>query len=999
MQDVQENDSSLSELSLDYKPKYKVFHELMTQRINKVLLVSSYYDNFILEEDGRLSDQIFEEFHSLNLRTLPNIIRVPSAKAALELLSMQEFDLVITMRRLGGDFDPFTLGKKIKQIQNIPVILLLTNSENIPYLPERSRREGIDRIFVWNGDSKVFVAIIKHLEDQMNVSNDTEIGLVRVIIVVEDSIRYYSLFLPLIYSEIMRQTHRLISEVINDYHNLLQMRARPKILLAETYEEAMDYYHTYKKYAIGIISDIRFSREGQIDPEAGLKFIQSVKEDNITLPIALQSSEDSNKVLATKLGVYFINKRSRHLLKRLRTFMLQYLGFGDFKFRLNDGTVVGCARNIMELYQQIAIVPGESLIYHGLHDHFSGWLMNRAEFDIALKLKPRKVAEFLSPEDLRKFLLLAIDSILSEKTEGVVHDFTRESHYPNIRFIRLRPGSLGGKGRGIAFLQFLLNSFLLADNLSEQVSIRIPKTFVIGTDEFDRFMEDNEHLYEIALSDTPDEELKQAFLRGILCSDLKDDLRFILETLTGPLSVRSSSLLEDSQYQPYAGIFETYFLPNNPKIQDMETRVSLLCDAIKLVYASLFLRQAKSYAESTGQSIEESKMAVVIQQVVGRARKGNLSYPSFSGVASSYNYYPISYLKPTDRITFLALGLGKIIVDGGQTIRFSPKYPEVSFFSTHEQLLNNSQKDFFAIDLIAKTTDFSQGEDSFLVKSNIFDAETEVLEEIADTYDYNDAVLRDGYYGNGAPVITFSRQLKYKTVPLAELIIKILQLGEAAMGCSVEIEFAGNFRKDLKKEATFYLLQIRPYTELSDLSIDEFKELPSEKLVITSNQVSGNRIIRNIQDIVFIKPEAFNKLQTLEMAEEISGVNRKLKESSIPFILIGFGRWGTFDKHLGIPVKWHNISGAQVIIEAGLEDFQVEHSQGSHFFQNIITANTPYFYVKYGSKDVCDWKWLNTKEFIVQDLHFVRHIRLSKPFLVVANGKSRTGFIAKPDLD
>ncbi len=999
MQDVQEKDFILPELNLDYKPKYKVFHELMTKRINKVLLVSSYYDNFILEEDGRLSDQIFEEFHSLNLRTLPNIIRVPSAKAALDFLLTQEVDLVITMKRLGGDIDPFTLGKRIKQIQNIPVILLLTNSENIPYLPEKSRREGVDRIFVWNGDSKVFVAIIKHLEDKMNVANDTEIGLVRVIIVVEDSIRYYSLFLPLIYSEIMRQTHRLISEVINDYHNLLQMRARPKILLAETYEEAMNYYQTYKNFVIGIISDVRFSREGQIDPEAGLKFIQSIKEDNVTLPIALQSNEDSNKVLAEHLGIYFIHKRSRHLLKRLRTFMLQFLGFGDFKFRLTDGTVVGYARNLMELYQQIEKVPGESLIYHGSHDHFSGWLMNRAEFDIAQKLKPRKVTEFFSPEDLRKFLLVAIDSILSEKTEGVVHDFTRESHYPNIRFTRLRPGSLGGKGRGIAFLQFLLNSFLLADDLSEEVSIRIPKTFVIGTDEFDRFMEDNEHLYEIALSDTPDDEIKQAFLGGTQCSDLKEDLRFILETLTGPLSVRSSSLLEDSLYQPYAGIFNTYFLPNNPKVQNMETRVNLLCDAIKLVYASSFLRQAKSYAESTGQSIEESKMAVVIQQVVGRARKGNLSYPSFSGVASSYNYYPISYLKPTDRIAFLALGLGKIIVDGGQTIRFSPKYPELSFFSTHEQLLNNSQKDFFAIDLAAETTDFSQGENSFLVKSNIFDAEREVLEDISDTYDYNDAILRDGYQGTGAPVVTFGRQLKYKTVPLAELITKVLQLGEAAMGCSVEIEFAGNFRKDAIKKTTFYLLQIRPYTELSDLDLEESVEFPMDKLVVTSNQVSGNRIIKNIQDIVFIKPEAFNKLQTLQIVEEINDVNQKLKDSNTPYILIGFGRWGTFDKHLGIPVKWYNISGAKVIIETGLENFQIEHSQGSHFFQNITTANIPYFYIKYGSEDVCDWKWLSRTEYLVQDLHFVRHIRLAKPFLVIANGKSRIGFIAKPDLE
>ncbi|MFX1284599.1 MAG: PEP/pyruvate-binding domain-containing protein [Promethearchaeota archaeon] len=981
------------DLSLDYKPKYRVFHDLMTKRINKVLLVSSYYDNFILEEDGRLSDQIFEEFHNLNLRTLPSITRVASAKEALKLVKEKEFDLIITMRRL-GDVDAFAFGQNIKKIRDIPVILLLNNASIIPYLPPLSKRQGIDQIFLWNGDSTVFVAIIKHLEDRLNVAHDTEVGLVRVIIVVEDSIRYYSLFLPLIYSELMKQTHRLISSGINDFYNLLQMRARPKILLACTYEEAMKYYQTYKRYVIGVISDVRFPRGGKVDKNAGLDFIKEVKTNNLTLPCALQSSELKNIQRAEELGAYFIHKKARRLLQNLRQFMLRYLGFGDFVFRLADGTVVGRAKNIMELYQAISVVPNESLIHHGSHDHFSGWLMNRAEFAIAQKIKPVKVTD-MTEEGLRQFLLDSINAILVEKSGGVVHDWDRESHHPAIRFTRLRPGSLGGKGRGIAFLQFLLNTFLLADELSLDVDIRIPKTFVIGTSEFDLFMQKNDELYDIALSDAPDKDIKESFLKAKISKSLENDLRYILQTLTGPLSVRSSSLLEDSQYQPFAGIFETYFLPNN---QDMDTRVKLLCDAIKLVFASSFLKKAKSYAETTDQSIEESKMAVVIQQVVGRKHPRDLSYPSFSGVASSYNYYPISYMKPTDRIAFLAVGLGKTIVDGGIALRFCPKYPEISFYSTHDQLLDNSQKDFFAIDLASTATDITEGEDSFLVKTSIFEADRELLSEVVDTYDYNDRALRSGYMGEGAPVVTFSKQLRYGTFPFATTISKILGLGEKAMGCSVEIEFAGNFQLIPKKRTTFYLLQIRPFIEQDELLSEEVISVPKSELLAFSSQISGNRIIKDIHDIVYVKPESFDKMKTQQMVREIDRINQRLRNQKVPYILLGFGRWGTFDRFLGIPVKWNHISGAQVLIETGLADFHVEHSQGSHFFQNITTANIGYFFIKYNSKkDFIDWDWLNSQKNIVIETEFIRHIRTKDPLLVMIDGRKREGIIVKPE--
>ena len=509
-------------------------------------------------------------------------------------------------------------------------------------------------------------------------------------------------------------------------------------------------------------------------------------------------------------------------------------------------------------------------------------------------------------------------------------------------------------------------------------------------------MEDNELLYEIALSDKEDEEIKRSFVKAKLDLSLISDLEHILKTLTGPLSVRSSSLLEDSQYQPFAGVFETYMLPNN---QDLKTRVKLLCSSIKLVYASSFMKQAKSYAESTGQSVEESKMAVVIQQVVGRKRPDNLSYPCFSGVATSYNYYPISYMKPEDRIVFLALGLGKTIVDGGLTHRFSPQYPEVSFYSTQDQTFLNSQKTFFAIDLASKSITFEKGEDSFLKKVSIFDAEPEILSRIADTYDYNDQVIRPGYHGSGAPLITFSNQLKYGLFPFARLLKKILSLGEQTMGSSVEIEFAGNFQHTPTKQTTFYLLQIRPYTQYDVTLVEEKKDLTKEDILVKSSLASGNRIIKNIYNIIYAKPEAFDKLKTQDMVPEIDSINNQLKNRGTPYILIGFGRWGTFDTSLGIPVRWNHISGAQVIIETGLEDFQIEHSQGSHFFQNITTANIGYLFVNINAKkDVINWEWLSEQES-VQETTYFRHIQVTKPFYVRIDGREREGIILKPSND
>ncbi|MHA1243204.1 MAG: PEP/pyruvate-binding domain-containing protein [Candidatus Heimdallarchaeota archaeon] len=977
-------------LYLEYKPKYKIFHELMAKRMRNVLLVSSIYDSFMLEEDGRLSDQIYEEFQNLNLRTLPRITRVSSAVEAIEILKERSFDLVVTMRRLGV-MDAFSFGKSVKEIQDIPVILLLNSVVEISYLQDRDKLEGIDRVFVWNGDSKVFVAIIKHLEDQINASFDIEKGHVKAFIFVEDSIRFYSLLLPELYGEIMRQTHRLITEGTNDFQDLLKMRIRPKILLAENYEEAMEFYEKYKENVMGVISDIEFPRNGKLDKNAGFTFTEKITKEFPNMPIILQSSKQKYQEKAESCGCFFIHKRSHGMLWDVRKWLLDCVGFGDFIFKTRKGAVVGKAKDIISFHKQISKVPIETLIFHGKNDHFSNWLSARGEFDIAHKLKPRKVSEF-SKKELRKFLLETIDDIVLEKTHGIINDFQRSNYHPNILFLRLRPGSLGGKGRGLAFLMFLLNTFLVQAEF-ENISVGIPRTIVIGTDEFDKFMEEN-NLYEFALSCASDQEIRDKFVKAKLSTTIRRDLKFLLKNLKTPLAVRSSSLLEDSAYQPFAGIFSTYMIPNNNS--DTVKNLEQLCTAIKLVFASPFLQLARSYAETISHTVEESKMAVVIQEVVGKEHE-NRFYPDFSGTAASHNFYPIGdTMKPEDRIAHLALGLGRIIVDGGATVRFSPKYPKINYYSTPDILLKQSQNKFYALDLSQKK--FEILEDDPFVFQYDFDAAIidETLTNIADTFDFNSNALSLGYYGTGSPVITFSKQLKLGIFPISKLLNKIMTMGEKAMGCSIEIEFAANFSSQKGEPHKFFVLQIRPFLQQELLTLEDTIEVEKEDMITYSTHVSGNLIKKNIRNVIFVKPETFDKMKTLEMLKEIDTLNAKLVDQKEEYILIGFGRWGTSDRFLGIPAKWNNINGAKTIIEAGLEDFQIDFSQGSHFFHNIVSSNIGFIHVRYNSEeDFVDWDWLK-KQKTIDDLKFVKHIRTNKPVTIRIDAQKGEGLIIKP---
>ena len=982
---------------LEYSPKYQTYRYLMQNRINEVLLVSSIYDSFIIEEDARLSDQIFEEFHNLNLRTLPHIFRATSVKQALGLLKERKFDLVITMRRL-GEINPLLFADQVKAIQDIPVVLLLNNSSELQYLPAKSlKNSNIDHTFVWNGNSTVFVAIIKLLEDRLNVDTDIITGDTRVIIVVEDSIRFYSLYLPVLYSEIMQQTQRLISEGANDYMSLLQMRSRPKILLASNYEQAWEMYKKYEDHLLGMITDIRFPRYDQLEDEAGFDLVRRIRKQAPTLPIMFQSSNEKNRKVAEELQGFFVNKNSHSLLQELRTFLLNFMGFGCFTFRLPDESIVGMADNLYELRDQLRKIPLESFVYHAQNDHFSGWLAARGEFAVARQVKPVKVSEFENKEDLRQLIISSVDDILQERM-GIIVDFDRDNYHTQSRFIRLRPGSLGGKGRGLAFLLFLRSSYNAGFRKEfPAVDIQVPQTVVIGTDEFDQFMLEN-GLYDYVAKAHEDLEIKERFLQSNLPGELWEDLRFIYEDLTNPLAVRSSSIFEDSLFQPFAGVFSTYMLPNSHP--DLEARINQIISAIKLVYASTYMKLARSYAETLGISLGESRMAVVIQEVVGQ-KHGERYYPDFSGTAASYNYYPLGkHLQPEDRIAFAALGLGKTVVDGGLSRRFSPKRPQVNIFASVEEEIKSSQRSFFAVRLSQdENINIERGEYSFLESCSLREAiEDQTLAEVADTYDPLGGRLTSGFWDEkaGSPVVTFNRQLKYSTFPLAEIINRVLQLGEKAMGCPVEVEYAGNFSPQKGEKSIFRLLQLRPFLEHEESMMIEELDLPAEDLLVSSSVVSGYRSITDIQDIIYVKPDDFDLTQTLEMVDEIMTLNRKLVEDSRPYILIGPGRWGTCERHLGIPVVWSDINGARVIMEVDLEDFQVDHSQGSHFFHNISSAGIPYFYVKYNSKsDFLDWDWLQAIE-PVQETTYFRHIRTNKPLTVIANGKKRSGLIIKP---
>ncbi|MFZ4563679.1 MAG: PEP/pyruvate-binding domain-containing protein, partial [Bacteroidales bacterium] len=921
----------MSQNALDPKKYYFIdtsFNLLMKRRIYQILLISSTYDSFMLEEDGRIDETIFMEYVSLNLRYPPQFLKVTSEEEAFEVLEDKRIELVISMLNIEKT-DTFDLAMRIKkQYPKIPIVVLTPFSREVNLKLAEKDLSAIDYVFSWLGNAGILLAIIKLIEDKMNIEQDVKQG-VQAILLVEDSIRFYSSYLPNIYKILLKQSKTFMTEGLNEHNKMLRMRGRTKILLATNYEEAVKMWEKYKNNLLGIITDICFMRAGETDKTAGIKFVEKVRAEDEYMPILFQSTDTEYEVLANDLKVGFLNKNSKTLAIELRNYITEYFSFGDFIFiDPKNGREITRAVDLKSLQDKIFEIPDDSLLYHMQRNHFSKWLNARALFPIAEMFREVSVTAFADDMDqAKRYLFDAITAFRINKAKGVIADFDRDRYDEYLQFARIGEGSIGGKARGLAFLDSLIKRNRLTDKY-EDIMITIPRTVVLGTDIFDEFMEEN-NLYEIALSDRSDKEILTRFVKARLPFRIHEDLYRFISCINNPIAIRSSSLLEDSHYQPFAGIYSTYMIPNikfNERVM-----IDKLSEAIKSVYASAYFKDSKSYMAATLNMIDEEKMGVVLQEVTGR-QYDNRFYPAISGVARSINFYPIAPEKSEDGIANIAFGLGKYIVDGGNGIRFSPKYPKkILQLSTPELALSETQKFFYALDLRPESFTPDIDETVNLMKLRISDAGSDnVLRLVASTFDYDSNQLREGTMGDGKRIITFSQLLNHGSFPLAEILTEVLEIGQREMNKPVEIEFAVNLDLPKGQPKVFSLLQIRPIAG-RDLTIDIRPEtIRKEDTLMISHTALGNGIIKEIRDLVYIKPNTFNASKSLEIAQLLEKLNDTFISNKKYYVLVGPGRWGSSDPWLGIPVKWPQISAARLIVESGLEHYRIDPSQGTH---------------------------------------------------------------------
>jgi len=969
------------------------FKYLMQNRIRNILVICSKYDFFMLEEDGRIDEQIFNEYVSLNLRYPPVFIQASTWQEASKVLKEQQIDLIITMLS-AGNIDPFELSRKIKShFPQKPIVVLTPFSREVLMRLHKEDLSAIDYVFSWLGHADILLAIIKLIEDKMNVEHDVlEVGA-QAIILVEDNIRFYSSYLPIIYKILFRQSKELMTEALNEHQMMLRMRGRPKILLATNYEMAHGFFQKYKNNLLGVISDISYKREGQLDPEAGIKLCKHIKKEDDRITILLQSSDVKYEAIAQSLNVGFINKHSKSILQDIKNFIIEYFCFGDFIFRMPGSLQeVTRASDLHSLQNKIFTISDESLEYHIKRNDFSKWLTARALFPLAELFKPVTYDNFKTLAEVREYLFDAIEHYRLLKGRGVIGKFEKSKFNKYIVFSRIGEGSIGGKARGLAFLNTIIKENKLFNKYPNTI-LTIPKTVVLSTDVFDEFMDTN-NLYHIALSNLSDQEIMNHFINARLPFRIHEDLLSFLSVVKNPIAVRSSSLLEDSHYQPFAGVYSTYMIPKLSN--DIRRQVEILSIAIKGVYASVFYKSSKSYMSATQNLIDEEKMSIVLQEICG-TQYGNRFYPTISGVARSVNFYPIGQEKPDDGIVNIAFGLGKMIVEGGTTLRFNPKYPKnVLQLSTPELALRDTQKKFLALDLNPESFQASTDEAINLVELKIKDAEHDAcFKYVASTYDYHNNIVRDGIYEEGKKIITFANILKSGTFPIAQVIDEFLEISKKEMNNHVEIEFAVNFdHKD--NIAYFNLLQIRPVVqnlEVANISLDKIKK---EDTVVFSTSALGNGIIKDVCDIIYVKPEAFNPAKNTDMALLIEKINEEFMNKNRYYVLIGPGRWGSSDPWLGIPVKWAQISSARVIIESGLDNYRIDPSQGTHFFQNLTSFRVGYFTINpYINDGFCDFEFLNTLEAKYEDA-YIRHLEFIKPLEIKIDGKQNIGVIYKP---
>jgi len=969
--------------------RFDTFHSLMARRIRQILLVSSVYDAYMLEEDGTLEERIWQQYSDRGLSTAPRIRKVSDPGLALAVIESEKIDLVLALVHEEIDL-AFDLAAKVKQIEpGMPFAVLATDPASLPRLQNLAQGDGVDRIFLWQNDPTLLVAIIKYFEDMANVDHDTRAGAVRVVLLVEDSIAYYSSMLPAIYTAIMDLTHRIIDEGLNLHHRQLRMRSRAKIVLADNYEEALSLFECYRNYILGVITDVRFFKSGCLDAEAGFELVRVLRRQIRELPICIQSAEpEKNRQRALDLNAHFIDKNSKRLISDLQRFLREYMGFGDFMFRSPAGNEIARAGSLQELLDRLRQVPIDSILLHARQQHFSHWMMARTEIKIAEQLYPKQVEDFRSPEDVRRFLIHVIESALYEKQSDIITRFVAGRNPYELQFMRQGNGTLGGKARGIGFLRYLISRLEIRKRFP-QMAIRIPPTLVICADEFSGFLSDN-HLWDDALQGALGfDALQKKFLSGDVRSELVRDLRSYLEVVREPLAVRSSSILEDSHHLPLAGLYATYMLPNNEAALD--GRLASLLTAIKLVWASTFGDDPRAYFRQTSHRLEDERMAVVVQTLAG-SRRGDYFYPTFSGVAQSHNFYPVSYMKPEDGVAQLALGLGKTVVEGGAVVRFCPRYPMLlPQFADMRSWLYFTQKNFFALSLqpIAGERNSVSMERLELLPLEVAEQQM-VLHQVASVYQSDSKLLVDSFIYDGPRIVTFQKILRDSKRNLSGLIAEILAMSERAMRTPVEIEFACELSND--NGTVFYPLQLRPMTAKRHWEKVEVTPEHRRRAICYSHVAHGNGFFQDLKDIVCVDPSAFDVTKTGEIAREIGRLNKIITEAGRHFVLIGFGRWGSVDPLMGIGVNWAQISGVRVLVEVGLKEFNFDPAQGTHFFQNITSLNIGCLSIPYDSSAFINWDRLHTGE-IVEETAYLKHYRWQRPLEIRLDGHSGEGVI------
>jgi hypothetical protein len=976
----------------DMKSRFLGIHDLMKFRVTEILLISTEYDAYVLEEDGRLEEQIYQQFNDLSIPFIPRIHWVANGEDALEELKSRTIHLIITMSRV-SDLSSLEFETIIhKAYPNIPIVMLSYDRLTPEMIKKVREFSCINRVFHWSGDNKVLLAIIKYIEDQQNVNADSKLG-VQAILLVDDSPAYYSQILPIIYTEILTQTRYLVLHAMNIRHGLLRVRLRPKILLAETYEEAMEIIGTYRYNLLGVISDVSFPKDGALNAKAGFELAQRVKEMIPDLPYLLQSEELENAEKSKALHLDFLNKNSSSLLHNLRTYILENYGFGSFVFKYPDGMVIDEATDITSLERILHNLPDESLYYHATKNHFSRWFRARAEVEVADKLRFVDTNQIGSASEIRAYILKVLNDYFRKYQSGLVLDFEGLSKKDmENAFIKLGTGSLGGKARGVAFMNVMIAKAYLADKY-EDMKVKVPRSFVIGSDVFEKFIEEN-NLYSFLTSNPKEDAIAQKFTESFLPAAIQANLRVLTHHIKCPLAVRSSSILEDSRILPFAGIYNTYVVPNSH--EDSEVRLKQLEDAVKLVYASVFYSAPVQYAKNADIRIEEEKMAVLIQELVGECY-GDLYYPAMSGVAQSYNFYPYYPLEPEDGTVSLALGLGKAIVDGERVYRFSPAYPKLNpLVSSPDEYMKKSQNAFYAINFKESADITLRVDENYVYKKLLISqaSKDQSLEYIGSTYSIEDDCIYDNLSQSGPKLVTFAPILKYNRLPLIQIIKDLLRLGKQSFGTDVEIEFAVNIPKDKRKPKEFNFLQIRPMVvgrEAFQVNLDE----PMESWC-SSKRTIGNGIYQSIHDIIFVDPETFNLQDSVQIANEIGELNKILVKEGRRCILVGFGRMGTADRWLGIPLTWEQMSQAMIIVEVDLKNLRPEPSLGSHFFHNLTATNMGYFHIQYDNEAVgmFDWDWL-LHQPVLEQTKYVKLVRRPEAFKAKIDGRNFKGIIYK----